>query len=194
MPPYHPPQRVLPARILTASGWLRARLHVPRLHALSDYLGHPSPYLPLTNVVLPGSLHEAPFLALRRSAALVVLPACDERRLLLARPPEGAVGHQVTCVFSAGAVCGRMDLPPHTRVSDFLAHHLGFILLREADVGPARTRVPLLFVNASAILAVAETPPPLPRRVGAPPALVGPCQGPIGTGVTDGPAVLPAYS
>jgi hypothetical protein len=53
-------------------------------------------------------------------------------------------------------VCGTLTLPPHQRVSDHLAHRPGFIVLRDVELGPARQRAPLAFVNASALVAVAE--------------------------------------
>ncbi|HET9595498.1 MAG TPA: hypothetical protein VFP65_07945 [Anaeromyxobacteraceae bacterium] len=161
--PHHPPQRVVPARILTASGWLRARLHLPRLCSFAEFLAQGAPFLSLTRVALPGAREESSFLALRRSAALVVLPACSEGALLLEPRPERAVSRHVRCVLPAGAVGGLLELPPGTRVSDHVAVHPGFLMLREADVGPAGTRVPLLFVNAAALIAVEEGPPRLPR-------------------------------
>jgi hypothetical protein len=156
MAPYHPQQRVVPARILTPSGWVRASFHVVRLVSFRDFLGQVSPFFSLTGVSFPGSAEELPFLALRRSAARLILPACDERRLLLGREPEELVSHQVTCLLESGALRGRLALPPHVRISDFLAHHAGFVPLREADVGPRRTRVPIVFVNAAALVAVAQ--------------------------------------
>jgi hypothetical protein len=153
---YRPPQRTVVARVLTPSGWLRGAFHVPRAHAFSEFLGAASPFLSLTGVALPGRGEEIPYLALRRSAALVILPACDESLLLLPPDPPRATVRAVTCVLAAGAVQGRIVLKPHARLSDHLARQEGFVVLREADVGPARTRVPLLFLNAGALLAVAE--------------------------------------
>jgi len=156
---YRPPQRVIPARVLTPTGWLRGTFHLPRRHSLADFLGHAGPFLSLTSVSLPGSREELPYLALRRSAALLILPACDERRLLLGRDLQDAVPHAVACLLQAGAVRGCLMLTSTVRVSDFLARHDGFIVLREADLGPARTRVPVLLVNAGALLAMAEEAP-----------------------------------
>jgi hypothetical protein len=59
-----PPQRVVPARILIASRWLRARLHLPGLQPLGEFLGQRAPFLPLTQAVLPGGRQEVAFPAL----------------------------------------------------------------------------------------------------------------------------------
>jgi hypothetical protein len=156
---YRPPQRVILARILTPTGWLRGSIHLPRLQSLADFLGHATPFLSLTGVSLPGSREELPYLAIRRSAALLILPACEEGSLLLGRDPPDMVAHDVCCVLQSGAIRGRLMLKPTLRVSDYLTRHEGLIVLREADIGPARTRVPVLLLNASALVALAEEPP-----------------------------------
>jgi hypothetical protein len=162
MPEYRPPQRVVPARILTPSGWIQGSFHVPRMQSFVEFLSQPSRFFTLTGVVLGASKRQVPFLALRRSAAAIVVPACDERRLLLAQEPPNAALRDVTCVLDVGTVSGRLRVPPHLRVSDYLAHGAGFLLLRAADVGGAAA--PIVLINASGLVAVSDVRPSAPAE------------------------------
>jgi hypothetical protein len=161
MPEYRPPQRVVRARVLTPSGWIRGSFHVPRMHSFHDFLGQRAPFFNLTEVALAARGAELPFLALRRSAARLIVPSADERRLLVAPPPPNAVERTVTCVLDAYAVSGRIALPSQLRVSDYLSHHSGFIQLREADLGQANERTSVVFLNVAALVAVSEGPRPM---------------------------------
>lgn len=155
MADYRPPQRVIPARILTPTGWIQGHFHVPRLHSFLDFVAQPSPFFNLTDVTVPRAPEPLAFLALRRSAARVVLPTCDERRLFLRDPPNASV-RAVTCLLEAGAVSGRLAIPPHLRVSDYLAHHAGFLQLRGVTLGFADAHAGVAFLNASALIAVSD--------------------------------------
>jgi len=178
MPEYRP-QWVLPARILTPSGWMRGSLHAPRIQSFLEFLAQPAPFFSLTGVELASSQRVLPFLALRRSAANVIVPACDEQRLLLAREPPNGIARLVTCVLEAGTVVGRLAVPPHLRVSDYLAHNSGFLIVRDADLGLAGVLAPIVFLNAGALVAVSDARPLAaeagPERASAAaPAAVGP--------------------
>jgi hypothetical protein len=162
MPEYRPPQRVVPARILTPSGWIQGSFHVPRMQSFLEFVSQPSRFFTLTGVVLGASKRQVPFLALRRSAAAIVVPACDERRLLLAQEPPNAVLRDVTCVLEVGTVSGRLRVPPHLRVSDYLAHGAGFLLLRAAEIGGAAA--PTVLINASGLVAVSDVRPIAPAE------------------------------
>jgi hypothetical protein len=159
VPEYRPPQRILPARILTPSGWMRGTFHVPRMQSLLDFVSQQAPFFSLTGVELASSQIVMPFVALRRSAANLIVPACDERSLLLAREQPNAVVLTVTCVLEAGTVSGRLAVPPHLRVSDYLAHSAGFLVMRDADLGLAGVLAPIVLVNAGALVALSDSAP-----------------------------------
>jgi hypothetical protein len=154
--PYRPPLRVITARVLTPSGWLRGSFHPPRFHSMIDFLEQESPYLALTGVVVAGR-EELPFVAVRRSAALLVVPCCEERQLLLPATPT-AQPRRVVCLLACGAVTGTVALEPPLRLSDWLARQEGFLTLRDVDLGPTGTQAPIALANAGALLAVAELP------------------------------------
>jgi hypothetical protein len=131
------------------------------MHSFHDFLGQRAPFFNLTEVALAARSAELPFLALRRSAARLIVPSPDERRLLVAAAPPNAVERTVTCVLDAYAVSGHIALPSHLRVSDYLSHHSGFIQLRDADLGQAHERTSVVFLNVAALVAVSEGPRPV---------------------------------
>lgn len=155
---YHPPQRAVGAFILSLSRWIRATFHLPKLHAFEEYLARGRAFFPLTNVSL-GAGPPLEFLALRASAAHVVVPERADRELLLAPAPE-VRPRGVSCYLEHVAVHGTLELLPGIRTSDFLAHQEGFIMLRACTlVPPLQGRPephPIVFVNARGIVAVAE--------------------------------------
>jgi hypothetical protein len=99
------------------------------------------------------------FLALRASAAHLVVPEVAERELHL-QPVLGTQPRDVSCYLEHVAVHGTLELLPGVRTSDFLAHQTGFIVMRACRIVPALAGRPepiaVVFVNASAILALAE--------------------------------------
>ncbi|HET7824782.1 MAG TPA: hypothetical protein VFK90_05595 [Anaeromyxobacter sp.] len=155
---YHPPQRAVGAFILSLDHWIRATFHLAKLHAFEEHLARGRSFFSLTNVALGGG-STLEFLALRASAAHLVVPEIAERELLL-QPVLGAQPREVSCYLEHVAVHGTLELPPGVRTSDFLAHQTGFIALRACRIVPAlagrREPIPVVFVNAAAILALAE--------------------------------------
>jgi hypothetical protein len=155
---YHPPQRAVGAFILSLSQWIRGTFHLPKLHAFEEHLARNRAFFSLTNVLIgQGSALE--FLALRAAAAHLVVPEVAERELRL-QPLVGTQPRDVSCYLEHVAVHGTLELLPGVRTSDFLANQAGFILLRACRlVPPLASRPephPVVFVNAGAILAVAE--------------------------------------
>jgi hypothetical protein len=156
VPEYRPPQRTIPARILTPAGWMTGTFHVSRLHSFLDYARQTASFFTLTKVTLPGQKDALPFLALRRSAARVILPSCDESQLMLS-PPQGETDeHKVRCMLEAGVLSGMLTLKRRVRVSDFLAHHVGYLMLRDCLLGEARIEAPIAFVSSSAVVAIGD--------------------------------------
>lgn len=157
---YHPPQRATPAFIFSLDRWIRGTFHLAKLHAFEDHLARDRAFFPLTEVAL-GQGTVLAFLALRASAAHLVVPEGAERELLRSgAPASDARSREVSCYLERVAVHGILELPPGVRTSDYLANRDGFIALRGCRiVAPLPGRPEphaVVFVNAGAILAVAE--------------------------------------
>jgi hypothetical protein len=163
---YHPPQRPVGAFILSLDRWMRATFHLAKLHAFEEHLARGRSFFSLTNVSL-GQGAPLPFLALRASAAHVVVPEVPEPELRL-QAVVGAHAREVSCYLERVAVHGTLELLPDVRTSDFLSNQTGFILLRDCRIVPPLAGrpeiVPLAFVNAGAILALAEDGAPIVER------------------------------
>jgi hypothetical protein len=156
VPEYRPPQRHVPARILTPAGWINGTFHLAKLHSFVDFLNASTPFFTLTDVVLPGTKQPAPFIGLRRNAARLILPLIDEASLLLV-PTQGETDEYVVhCLLEAGFLSGSLSVKKRLRVSDFLALQSGFMLLRDCALGEARTPAPLAFVNAQGVVGLGE--------------------------------------
>lgn len=153
---YRPPQRTLPARILTPAGWINGTFHLAKLHSFMDYLNANTAFYTLTDVVLPAVKKPAKFIGLRRSAARLVLPIGDESQLLLGPPPADATDERVYCLLEAGFLTGTLALKKRLRVSDHLAHQTGFMLLRNCALGDAATPAPICFVNSQAVVGMGD--------------------------------------
>lgn len=173
---YRPPQRSITAWILTASRWIRGTFHLPRLHSFLEYLGREAAFLRLTGVKLDGNGSEAPFFALRRSSATIIAPECSEEDLKLELPP-GAMPHPVDCLLETGMVSGLLALLPNVRVSDYLMHQEGFVVLRAASFPPDGPAPPgpvnVLFISARALVGVRERNSSVPAAEQATPAESG---------------------
>lgn len=160
-----PAQRRVPVRVHTGSDWLSGTLHLPKMQGFLDYLSADEGALALTEVTLPGQATPIPFLSLRRAAAQLVVPTCAEYLVGTGPPPAARPGdgppaqRMVCCLIGLGSVTGRLELARLLRVSDFVAAHRGFLLLRNAVVGPGREPAPLVFVNARACVGVGDLGP-----------------------------------
>jgi|MudIll2142460700_1097286.scaffolds.fasta_scaffold92437_2 hypothetical protein len=154
---YRPPQRAVGAWVLSIARWIRCTFHLPQVHAFDDYLRQGRAFLPLTDVSI-GQGAPLPFLALRASAALAVVPDPPEELLLL-EPPRGNV-RQVRVYLEHVAVHGTLHLRPGVRTSDFLAYYEGWVGLRGCRIVPPVAGmvepVPVVLVNAGAIVAVTD--------------------------------------
>jgi hypothetical protein len=155
---YHPPQRAVGAWVLSVTGWIRCTFHLPEPLAFDDFLQHGRPFLPLTDVGLgPGA--PLPFLALRAAAAHLVAPDPPEERLHLPAQ-KGTSTRDLSVYLERVAVHGTLRLRAGLRTSDFLVHRDGWVALHGCRIEPADRRMveplPAVFVNAGAIVAVAE--------------------------------------
>jgi len=155
---YKPPQSTVVAQVRTAADDLRASFHIPKDHGFADHLGKFA-FWNLTNVTVQWAPEPLPFFSLRAAAALIVIPEGDEADLRLA-PAHGPTDkHRIACLLESGAVTGDIELPPGARVSDYLAHHAGFFLLRNARLDSQAGKAPLVLVNAAALVGVSEPGP-----------------------------------
>lgn len=169
---YRPPQRSIAARILTAPRWIRGTFHLPKLHSFLEYLGREAAFYRLTGVSLDEEGPELPFFALRCSSAAIIVPECREEELKLDAVP-GAMPHPVDCLLETGMASGLLALLPNVRVSDYLMHQGGFVVLRAVTFPPRPLSPPgpaeVVFINARALVGVRERNPsaPAPARPAA---------------------------
>ena len=166
---YHPPQRAVGSCCFVSSRWILGTFHLPKLHGFDDHLRKLRTFFPLTDVDLGAG--PLPFLAVRASAIQAVAPTAREEELLLS-PVAGAAPRAVSCYLDHLAIHGTLELLPGVRTSDYLGHQDGFIPLRTCRVVPGAPGLseplPVVFVNARSIIAVAEEEPAEPRAQGAP--------------------------
>jgi len=160
MSEYHPPQSKIVARLHTLAGWISGTFHMPMLHGFVDFLNQDHSFVKLTDARLPGGDDIMPFTAVRKSSILTVMPNAAEEDLQLAVPEAATETHQVSCLLDTGLVLGYLEMPEHTRVSDFLLRGPGFFPLRKCVVYDDRTKrhksSPLAMVNADHVVAVSE--------------------------------------
>ncbi len=154
----HPRQREIQARIFTNAGWLMGAFHLLESHSFDDFLEGSGPYFKLTNVTLPAGPATLEFFALRRGAAIVIVPQTDLSALLLPASRRPVETHQVACLLETGILLGKLDVLAGVRVSDYLANHKGFTELRDCKSvsGTPNINAPIAFVNSPQIIGVTE--------------------------------------
>lgn len=154
---YRPPHREIAARIFTPEGWLTGTFHLPRAHSLLDHLNHAVPFVKLVAATLPTGEAHVPFLALRREAAVLIVPQ-DEGDLQEGRVQGETEEHQTTCLIRGGSITGRIQTLKHVRLSDYLIHHPGFILMHGCRLEAANVSqtAPRVLLNAAQIVAASE--------------------------------------
>ena len=159
----YPPLDKVGARFLTPSGWVVGTLHVPPGQPLLEFLNDTEGFYRLTNVSLPGQPETLEFMALQRSAVLMVVPGSE--RNVIGQPWTEPVSHEVTCVFSGGLVMGVLSLPTGLRVSDELMQSPDFFVLQnctlalDASPDPIMEAESMVVVQATQMFGVAETSP-----------------------------------
>ena len=118
-------------KLLTDRGWIEGTLRLPQAARLVDWLNHGGRFLTLTDVTVQGAT--IPYLSLRRSAVRIAAPLVPED--VSSYTTGGApTPRAVWCMLADGSVRGVLDVLEHIRVSDFLAHHSGFVGLRDVHV------------------------------------------------------------
>jgi len=171
-----PPQTAIPVIVFTPSGFIRGTLHLPAVKNLQSFLNTQDEILKLTEAVLPGSDLVHPFLALHKSAIILVVP---QEGVELPKPVLGAMPRElrpVTCLLSLGSIRGHLDVPENLRTSDYLLRNTGFIEFHQCYVGSTTyfdpseatgAALPLVMVNSRNMVGVTEE---ATAAVGAPEA------------------------
>jgi hypothetical protein len=148
-------QKKIPSRIYTPSGFILGTFHVAEEQSLVTHL-ETNDFFTLTDVTLPRQSRPLAFLALQRSATILVVPSGEDADPTRA---EGVV-HQVSCLLHGGVVMGALRLPASQRVSDHLMGTKGFVVLRDCTIGVDESgrveATQVALVNARAVVGVAE--------------------------------------
>lgn len=164
---YRPDQRQPKVQILTRGGWVSGTLHVPAKNAMVDYMNRPQEFFRMTDVSLQGRDAPLPFLALHRSAMMLLVPPADEE-VLEQRTGGPWETKPVTCLLEFGVVDGTIDVHQGIRVSDFFQNRQGFVLIEEARLllaGRGPDPVPAvkeerMVIHTACILGVSDVVPP----------------------------------
>ncbi len=159
---YHAPLRSVPAVIFTTGGWIRGVFHVPVMHGFLEHLNLSGEMLKLTRVLLPYLNLELQFFGLRRNKALLVMPDCDPATLRLPEPTSEYHVHRVSFLVEGGTVTGSLAIEEDIRVSDYLANHDQFLVLRNCRFGAhdapveEESHFPVLLVNCMAVIGASD--------------------------------------
>ncbi len=159
---YHPPLRNIPAVIFTTGGWIRGIFHIPVMHGFLEHINLSGEMLRLTQVTLPYLNLELHFFGLKRSKALLILPDCDPKLLRLPESTADYHVHRVSFLLEGGTITGSLAIEEDIRVSDYLANHDKFALLRNCRFGAHETPVeeeshfPLVLVNCNAVVGASD--------------------------------------
>lgn len=165
MSPLYPTQNHIQVLVFTPSGWIRGVVHVPEVQNLFSFLNTSDEILKITDAVLPGTTAPHPFLALQKSAVLLVVPQPGQDLGKVENSPVPKERRLVTCLLTLGSIRGRLDVPEARRTSDFLIRSPRFIELHQCHIGPnpyldpkeaKGEAMPMVFVNSSSMVGTTE--------------------------------------
>ena len=155
---YKPSQRRVHVDLLAIAGWISGTLHVPLKNSLLATFNRKSEFLPMTDARPDPCEPPIGFLAMRRSAIVLVVPSDEE----LERPVSAQLGTHaqlhVRFHLHDAIVEGTVEALASLRISDFLETNPGFIVMSACTLeeGGNVKRFPQLLVNAAHVLAVTE--------------------------------------
>ena len=140
---------------------------LPPIQGFLDFLNQAKSFIKMSSVVLPDGT-AASFLAVPRSAALVVVPDPEDSNLQARGLAGATTAHKVLCLFGAGVLEGTLDITGNLRVSDYLMQHSDFIGLRDAvirfstpgDVPSDSAPIPFVAVYAGGLIGVSQIAAP----------------------------------
>jgi len=166
--------RLVPVRVLTPLGWVPCGFTVPRQTSFSDWLDHQGPFLRPSSARIPGGAGHVSSFVMLRSAAMLVVP--DEPADAVRGEIVGAeqLEHEIALMLEVGVIRGRLETLAHVALGDWLMHHPGYVLLKEATVSlvgapraSAIQRHAGVLVNAARVIGVIEStlrPPARPMK------------------------------
>jgi hypothetical protein len=132
------------------------------MHGFLEHLNLSGEMLKLTKVLLPYLNLELQFFGLRRNKALLVMPDCDQALLHLPEPTADYHVHRVSFLVEGGTVTGSLAIEEDIRVSDYLANHDQFLVLRNCRFGAhdapveEESHFPVLLVNCMAVIGASD--------------------------------------
>lgn len=156
-------QRTTPVGIFTRAGWVTGQLHVASQRDLGWYLDGDDRFFRLTEVQLPAEHGLREFFAMYADEALLVLPLDNAEQYIV--PPEGSTRRDVACLLAEGTLFGSLDVPPETRVSDYLMSGRRFIPIRRCrtplmELPPEVVEpIEMIFLNSKKVIGVTESNP-----------------------------------
>ncbi len=157
--------RLVPARILTQTGWIVGKLHVAENWRMIDYLNHAPEFFSLADVVLEGRPKVLPLFTLRRAAITFIVVETEEDRTM-DLPARDYVVHQVAWLMQNGSLYGKIEIARSIRLSDYLSKARAFVMVRDAhfqlrnpwDKRVIDHREKVVLLNPHAAIGAAEYP------------------------------------
>lgn len=160
---YKPPQRAIPATILTRGGWLRGTLHIPELSRLADALNRHGGFNRITDVHMPGRFESLDFLAVHRDAMHLVVPESLEYDDPPRNPHEQPEWQRVAFLLEGGVVEGSIATLKDVRVSDFFANRSDFVIIHDVVLKftspgeePVERRSPRAVINSGCVIGISD--------------------------------------
>ena len=159
---YKPNQRKVRVDVLAVAGWVSGTFHVAARTTLLAALNRTSEFLPLTDVISDPDAPVIGFLAIRRSAIVLVVPGPEELERPAVAQPGTYERLTLQCHLAESTVTGSVPVLSGLRASDFLEACAQFVVLSDCTLdgdGPARSMSQAI-LNASHVLAVMEVRTP----------------------------------
>jgi hypothetical protein len=156
-------QRTTAVGIFTRAGWVTGQLHIAADRDLGWYLDGDDRFFRLTEVQLPAEEAPRDFFAMFAEEALLVLPLENAEQYVAA--PDGSTRRDIACLLAEGTLFGSLDVPPDTRVSDYLMAGRRFIPIRRCrtplmELPPEVSEpIEMIFLNSKKVIGVTESNP-----------------------------------
>ena len=89
-----------------------------------------------TNVRLPNTMDEIPFVALRREAVRLIEPTLNDELVEAPGSTGRTTPREVACLLPGSRLRGRLEVLVNVRVSDFLRQQASLIVMRQCVLAP----------------------------------------------------------
>jgi hypothetical protein len=162
------PKRSISTRLLVRDGWISGRFHIGEFQCFAEVIADPHlALLKFSDVSVCGRLR-IPLLALPRSEVSLIVPVSDGREVVKRDTPADVVRLSVECLLDGTSVRGSVQALPSFRIAGLMRQQRGFFQMHGCtfDDGPLALGgdVPLVLVNATALVGVSEEAQPPPVR------------------------------